>query len=55
MVKMGLCWAALVLLMLAETISGTAQCSNRFCDGDHNQNDQDDDDDDDDDLDDDHN
>jgi len=29
MVKMGLCWPALVLLMLAETISGTAQCSNR--------------------------
>ena len=46
MVKMGLGWAAMVLLMLAETISGTAQCSNRFYDGDHNQNDQDHDDDD---------
>ena len=53
MVKMGLCWAALVLLMLAETISGTAQCSNRFYDGDQDQ-DQDADDEDDD-LDDDQN
>ena len=46
MVKMGLGWPALVLLMLAETISGTAQCSNRFYDGDQDQ-DQDDGDDDD--------
>ena len=43
MVKMGLGWAALVLLMLAGTISAAAQCSNRFYDGDQDQDDDDDD------------
>ena len=44
LVKMELCLAALLLCMLANTISGTTQCSNRFRDDERNHVDHDQDD-----------
>ena len=41
LVKMELCLAALFLCMLVNTISGTTQCSNRFCDDERNHVDRD--------------